>query len=496
MYQMSTRTVLILPSLMILALLLGSGPASASTTTIDVLFAYTENALSLHPFYGDADELESRVLSKLNQMHATYAEENINIQIELQPHFYQTDWDDEASHTMASMRIMLRNPDDGRLDDVLQARDDADADLVVLFIRNTTTVGNVLGVAYTNGELGLTSIPDQPVLEDYAFAVVRSTSLGTFNHELQHLMGVNHDKTDDPELYAPIFNANAETVAGFRVPETTWDVCSAGCPYTDLQLAISSAPAGAVLRVGPGDYPGGLSLDKDLTLRGAGVTRTRIDGHGANNVVSVHASDVTLAHLTVTGGDGTTGSGIFNSGGLYLEEVVVKGNTGPYGGAVLNLGTLEIVRSQVSHNTFSYAGGFGGGVTNYTTLSLQDTRIENNRGYLGGGLHNSGGTTEGAGGKLAYNTAVSLGGGYSNHNIGGTVSLSGVELRGNHSETSQYQQCYDLAEPELCPARTPREACIDACSAELDSCRYECDFTCSDECYEVFLACIDDCPLS
>ncbi len=489
----TTRTPLILVATIAL---FTNALAAFATTPIDVLFAYTQEAIDRYPYNGDANELESRVRSRINVIHGTYAQ--YGIEVELRPHFFQTNWEDEAINTMPAMRYMLRNPDDGRLDDVFAAREAVAADLVVLFIGKTISESGVLGVAFTNGELGLTSTPDQPVLEDWAFAVVRSHSYTTFHHELQHLMGLNHGQTDNPTQYGPVFNNNAPTVAAYRDAGTTWDVCASGCPQNDLQAAITAAAPGTVLDIGPGSYPGPLTLDHELTLRGAGVNRTWIDGGGAANVFNIHGSPVTLAHLTITGGDGNTGSGIFNSGDLTLEEVVVAGNTGLYGGAILNVGSLHILRSRVKDNIFSFAGGFGGGLTNYTTLNLVDTRIEGNQGYLGGGLHNSGGTTDATGGWIKNNTSVSLGGGYSNHNYGGMVSLSGVTLASNHSDTGQYQQCYDIASPASCPALTPREACIDTCRTALNACRPSCNFTpeCSIQCRAAFNACIASCPSS
>ncbi len=475
--------------------------ASATSTEIDVLFAYTDDGLSVFPFMGDPARLESEIRAEIDEIHEEY--EDYGIQIELRPHFVRTEWADEAIHTMPAMRIMLRNPTDGRLDDVAVARDAVSADLVVLLIRHTTTLDGVLGKAYENESLGLTSVPDLPVLEDYAFAVVRSRHYadGVFHHELQHLMGCDHSETDKPDRYGPILNANAQTVAGFRDPAIVWDVCASGCPFTDLPTALAAASDGAVINVGPGTFPGGLIVDGNVTVRGASVTRTFLDGAGAANVVSVHGGNVTLSHLTITGGDGVTGSGIFNTGGLTLDEVVVEGNTGFYGGAIFNLGTLAIERSHIKNNTFSLAAGFGGGLTNFTTLTLVDSRVELNQGYLGGGVHNSGGTTTALGGKIVQNTAKSIGGGFSNHNIGGVVSLSGVALHGNHSDTFRYEQCYDPAEPELCIELTPRRACVEQCLAESGSCKMAClnspdPSACRSQCQTVLIACTDACPSS
>jgi hypothetical protein len=47
-------------------------------------------------------------------------------------------------------------------------------------------------------------------------------------------------------------------------------------PYKSIQAAIDAAPAGAVVRIGPGEYDGGLKIEKPLSLEGTGWKRTTI----------------------------------------------------------------------------------------------------------------------------------------------------------------------------------------------------------------------------
>lgn len=456
-----------------------SGMASATPVEIHVLFAYTAEA---GDDLGGAPFLEAFVTSNVHQKNNLYVQKGIDV--ELVPHFFETDWADESIYTMASMRIKLRQPNDGDLDDVFAQRDAVGADLVVLFVDGPAGNSSALGVSYTNGSLGLTSSLDLPVLEDYAYAVVRTSSLSVYHHELMHLMGLNHPETDQPNSWAPVLNANAPYVAGFRDANAIWDVCAVGCASSDLAATMAAAPAGATVRIGPGSYVGAWNIDKDLTLRGAGVMRTFLDGAGADSVVSNYGSNVTISHLTITGGDGMTGSGVFNAGGLTLDEVVVTGNTGPFGGAIFNVGTLEMIRCRVHDNRFDLPAGFGGGLTNFNTVNLTDCRIEFNEGYLGGGLHNSGGQVDMLGGWIERNDSISLGGGYSNHNVGGTVTLDAgwdqvdqsplaVEdmLYGNDSATDQYTRCYDINEPVRCPVQTAREICLDQFEPIYNACR-------------------------
>jgi hypothetical protein len=49
-----------------------------------------------------------------------------------------------------------------------------------------------------------------------------------------------------------------------------------GAEYTTIQATIDAAPAGAILRIGPGEYAGGIKIEKPLTLQGDGWEQTTI----------------------------------------------------------------------------------------------------------------------------------------------------------------------------------------------------------------------------
>jgi hypothetical protein len=49
-----------------------------------------------------------------------------------------------------------------------------------------------------------------------------------------------------------------------------------GAPYATIQAAIDAAPSGAVVRVGPGTYAGGIKIEKPLRLVGDGWGRTTL----------------------------------------------------------------------------------------------------------------------------------------------------------------------------------------------------------------------------
>jgi nitrous oxidase accessory protein len=71
------------------------------------------------------------------------------------------------------------------------------------------------------------------------------------------------------------------------------------CPQRDLAAAIAAAPAGAVIRVRGGYYPGPLVIDRPVTL--LGEDWPIIDGGGRSTVVHVAAPEVHLEGFVVRG---------------------------------------------------------------------------------------------------------------------------------------------------------------------------------------------------
>lgn len=105
----------------------------------------------------------------------------------------------------------------------------------------------------------------------------------------------------------------AAAIATAAVPGTAaagdWYVCAnmgdaSQCSHTDLQAAIDYADAGDVIHVGPGTFPGPVTVrDKSLTIAGSGESRSSIllDRMGPAIVCSSASSDDEAATLNVSG---------------------------------------------------------------------------------------------------------------------------------------------------------------------------------------------------
>ncbi len=79
-------------------------------------------------------------------------------------------------------------------------------------------------------------------------------------------------------------------------PQADITVCES-CDESSLASAVSSAPEGAVIEVRGGVYPGGLVIDKTLTI--LGVDDPVIDGEGEGTLLAITAQAVTVVGFTL-----------------------------------------------------------------------------------------------------------------------------------------------------------------------------------------------------
>ena len=207
-----------------------------------------------------------------------------------------------------------------------------------------------------------------------------------------------------------------------------------------INKAIDKAHNGDLLRIHDGTYPGAVTVDKRLTLRGVNgrpVIDARCNDRAA---ITVERTGVTLDHLRVVG------AGENESQGPYPSEVDMRDvNTGTvhdllvrdtcglqrgaeYGVNVFNSGPVE-VSDVVAGGGFSDAGIYIGGITDTggePLLVVRNTTYNNHQGII---IENS------AGGliQVARNRAVNnTGPGVEGDKAGIFLNNSdGVRLRDN-----------------------------------------------------------------
>ncbi|MEO8428093.1 MAG: choice-of-anchor Q domain-containing protein [Verrucomicrobiota bacterium] len=204
---------------------------------------------------------------------------------------------------------------------------------------------------------------------------------------------------------------------------------TAGSDFTvvgPIQSLVDAAAPGSTVLI-----PAGVSLDtvvinKDITLQGAGVGISIIDGNKSGTVITISGGTVSIAGLTITNGfifgpfpGGTAagivnlgsltlsnseivgngsfrggGGGIFNNGTLVVDNCRVSGNGGTVGGGLWNSGQATVNSCTIDGNSTGdyYGSGTGGGLFNSSLLTLNNSTVSNNNGDNsdGGGIANTG----------------------------------------------------------------------------------------------------------
>ena len=260
-------------------------------------------------------------------------------------------------------------------------------------------------------------------------------------------------------------------------------------PTLKIQGAVNAALSGDTINVDAGTYNENVKIDKSLTVKGAGSSKTIVDGNNAGSVFTVGKINpnavVSLSGMTIKGGSGTAesrdgktylvGGGIYNKGKLTLTSCAISKNTvgsstsDGYGGGIYNGGyysgntwipaILNMISCTISGNAAHYSGGIdndgkatirsskisgniassntevaggisGGGITNWNIMNIMDSTISSNTAALnGGGIANMG-TLNVQRSIISSNTAKQVGGGIWNSGAG-TTTVSGSTISGN-----------------------------------------------------------------
>jgi hypothetical protein len=180
----------------------------------------------------------------------------------------------------------------------------------------------------------------------------------------------------------------------------TSNVCPSGCAYTQIAPALAAAKSGDTIKIAPGTYDGGLTVDANVKLVGAGAGRTIISGGGPVLTIGEFGASrepvVSIEGVTITGGitrssaESTPFSGeegVFAAGG----GVEIPPNADFSGGASVTISDSVITGNRVAPTAtvpsgipcpggecpFAFAGG--GGIDSWGTLTLENTTVSDNR---------------------------------------------------------------------------------------------------------------------
>ena len=176
----------------------------------------------------------------------------------------------------------------------------------------------------------------------------------------------------------------------------TCDVCASGCPFTSVQAAVTAASPGDTITICAGTYVGITTINKSLTLLGAGdgnnpAVDTILDGNNAGAVIGVAAGQtVSLSGLRLTRGRQSSAGGVRNQGMLTMSDCTVVDNectSTNCGGGIDNDANLTMTDCVVSQNRIvGFSPVSAGGIRNGNTLDMTRCTVsDNTNGGSGGG---------------------------------------------------------------------------------------------------------------
>lgn len=215
-------------------------------------------------------------------------------------------------------------------------------------------------------------------------------------------------------------------------------------PLKTINKSISTVTTNGIINLAAGTYQeSGLSINKNLSINGAGSDNTTVDGNNANTIFHIQSGAfVTIQNIFIKNGRGNSNGGaIYNEGTLTLNYCEIgynqaksgkdaKGSddstAGGNGGAIYNTnkGNLTISNCYIHDNQAgrggdgspkvddhgqSSHGGNGGAIYNAGILTIHGCDIESNsagNGGSGSDVHD--GASGGSGGAIYNDNSASL----------------------------------------------------------------------------------------
>lgn len=161
----------------------------------------------------------------------------------------------------------------------------------------------------------------------------------------------------------------------------------------EIQVSVGGSLADAVAKACPGDtivlpagtFDGGAEL-RDVSIRGAGMGQTIIQGPADDFVLTTRAFDedgVAIEDLTLTGGAG--GVYVDGSGLTRLLDIEVSHNIGEGGIGIDFSPDLEVRDSHIHHNTNEFGDGGGISMSCCGSVTVTDSEIAFNSAEGNGG---------------------------------------------------------------------------------------------------------------
>jgi len=204
----------------------------------------------------------------------------------------------------------------------------------------------------------------------------------------------------------------ATAIMSGQASATTLTVCPSGCAFAQIAPALAGATEGDTISVGPGSYDGGFTIDKSITITGAGAGNTTISGGGPVVMIGIFGAasepTVSISGVTITGGvtrSSPESTAFFGKEGVLAAGggIEIPPNADFSGGAAVTISNSVISGNVVAPTDFvsfhgrSRAFAFGGGIDDRGTLTLAKTTVSDNRVGSASGLSTPAADAEGGG---------------------------------------------------------------------------------------------------
>jgi predicted outer membrane repeat protein len=207
---------------------------------------------------------------------------------------------------------------------------------------------------------------------------------------------------------------------------------------TTLQACIDGLATGDTINVAPGIYTESVTLNKSVSLVGAGPNATwlvALPNSRVLTVTGVVTHGAVISGLTFTGGNlGATGCGgvlVVAPANPVMTSLVISNNVAQWGAGMCTGGAVALSNILFLSNTATTFGG--GGLDNGGILTLTQVTFQSNRAPFGGGLYNDGPATLYEVDFFSNTSTSFAGGGIDNDSV---LSMTRGLFQGNQSNSN------------------------------------------------------------
>ena len=242
-------------------------------------------------------------------------------------------------------------------------------------------------------------------------------------------------------LFGLVFSG-AVSAADVYVNTTGNDATGTGTinnPYLSVSKGVSKVSNGGTVYIADGVYSGannrGITINKNMTIRGQSEAGTIIDAQKLNRIFTIQTSyTVNMFNLTLRNGNVTNlGGSIENNGNLKLTHCTITNNYGGVsGGAIINnnMASLTVTDCTFNKNSVNFDEGNGGAIINHNLLTVTGSSFSQNSASCGGAIFTSdNGNSILNNCIFTDNVAQSSGGAV--FNVVGTTTINNCAFNGN-----------------------------------------------------------------